>query len=91
MEHTTRSEYRISFCKQRRTMYRMLLCYTILTLTPFVFLGEGKNVVILTTEFLSFSGRGSLMPDASSSSSSLSTRAGISLDLIRDLAGWGVS
>ena len=41
--------------------------------------------LLLTMEFCSFSGRGSLMCDSSSSSSSLSTRPGTSFDLISDL------
>lgn len=44
------------------------------------------KAVKFTIEFCSFSGRGSLLSvSSSSSSSSLSPKAGITLDLIRDL------
>lgn len=45
------------------------------------------EAVKFTMEFCSFSGRGSLLSASSSSSSSVSPKAGITLDLIRDLQG----
>ena len=45
----------------------------------------GIHSSLVTIEFCSFSGSGSLLSVSSSSSSSLSTKAGIIFDLIRDL------